>query len=349
MRLAVLLLGSVALLLAAVTLGGSARAPTTAEAVLLGDANCDGSVNALDATFLLQFAAGLIDSLPCQDKSDVNGDGVSDSLDAALVLQFDAGLIQDLGTLPSPTVPPTLTRAPTATATFTPTPSASPKSTPTPTPTQAIGASPTATATATSVPTATNTSTWTPTPTATNTATPTATYTPTPTSTYTPTPTPNPVLRNPSAYWIECRAVCWPPLHPDVSCTEVPPNLIGARISCTAPTAGWEMSCDQGWSGWAIADCLHSQDGIIECESVGVSGSCFADDWFGKCGPNPTSLDLHCWRTDDSGTETLDCTLTVTSDDPFVIDYDCTWQGVMDFACEFRRSEGLFNCSPEEG
>ena len=61
-----------------------------------GDANCDGNMNSLDALAILQFSAGLIDSLPCPDEADVNGNGRVDSLDAALVLQFVAGLVDEL-------------------------------------------------------------------------------------------------------------------------------------------------------------------------------------------------------------------------------------------------------------
>ena len=63
----------------------------------VGDANCDGSVNAIDAALVLQFNAGLLGSLPCEDAADVNGDGDITSVDAALILQFTAGL---LGSLP---------------------------------------------------------------------------------------------------------------------------------------------------------------------------------------------------------------------------------------------------------
>jgi len=45
---------------------------------------------------ILQFAAGLLNSLPCEGSADVNGDGDIDVLDAALVLQLDAGLIDEL-------------------------------------------------------------------------------------------------------------------------------------------------------------------------------------------------------------------------------------------------------------
>ncbi len=60
---------------------------------LLGDANCDGYVNSVDAALILQFDAHLIDSLPCQDSADANGDGFINSIDAAIILQRDAGLL----------------------------------------------------------------------------------------------------------------------------------------------------------------------------------------------------------------------------------------------------------------
>ena len=60
---------------------------------LIGDANCDGTVNAIDAAFILQFGAGLIGGLPCADLADANQDGDVSAIDAALVLQFGAGLI----------------------------------------------------------------------------------------------------------------------------------------------------------------------------------------------------------------------------------------------------------------
>jgi hypothetical protein len=66
----------------------------TPPASLPGDANCDGHVNSIDATLILQFSAGLIKPIRClATASDVNGDGRADSVDAALILQYDAGLI----------------------------------------------------------------------------------------------------------------------------------------------------------------------------------------------------------------------------------------------------------------
>jgi hypothetical protein len=63
-----------------------------------GDANCDGSVNAIDAALALQASAGLIGWAPCLAAADANGDGFLDAIDAALILQYTAGLI--------PTLPP---------------------------------------------------------------------------------------------------------------------------------------------------------------------------------------------------------------------------------------------------
>lgn len=64
---------------------------------LLGDANCDGTVNSIDALGILQLDAGLVGSLACQQAADVNSDGSISAVDAALILQFTAGL---LGSLP---------------------------------------------------------------------------------------------------------------------------------------------------------------------------------------------------------------------------------------------------------
>jgi len=61
-----------------------------------GDSNCDGVVDPVDALLVLQFDAGIIDSLSCEAAADVNGDGVAGALDALLVLQFDAGIIPSL-------------------------------------------------------------------------------------------------------------------------------------------------------------------------------------------------------------------------------------------------------------
>ena len=59
-------------------------------------ADCSATIDAIDAALVLQFVAGLIGSLPCQDAADVNADGIVNAIDAALVLQFVAGLIPGL-------------------------------------------------------------------------------------------------------------------------------------------------------------------------------------------------------------------------------------------------------------
>jgi hypothetical protein len=66
------------------------------------DVDCDGSVDTIDALFILQFDAGLIAELPCKQNADVNGDGVINSLDAVLILQYDAGLLDTLAPTPTP-------------------------------------------------------------------------------------------------------------------------------------------------------------------------------------------------------------------------------------------------------
>jgi hypothetical protein len=95
-----------------------------------GDANCDGHVNSIDGSLILQYSAGLIHSISCMDKADANGDGHVNSLDAAVVLQLDAGIIDHIGQAhPTASRTPTRTRTPppqqptntsTPTRTFTP-------------------------------------------------------------------------------------------------------------------------------------------------------------------------------------------------------------------------------------
>jgi len=63
---------------------------------LVGDVDCSGSVNAIDAALNLQFIAGLLGSLSCPENADTNGDGDINSIDAALILQLSAGLIGSL-------------------------------------------------------------------------------------------------------------------------------------------------------------------------------------------------------------------------------------------------------------
>jgi hypothetical protein len=53
-------------------------------------------VNSIDAALVLQYSAGLVVSLRCQDQADANGDRSVNAIDAALILQYVAGLISGL-------------------------------------------------------------------------------------------------------------------------------------------------------------------------------------------------------------------------------------------------------------
>ena len=71
--------------------------PPVSRPVTSGDVNCDGNVDPIDAAFILQFSARLIDTLSCSTEGDVNGDGGIGPLDAALILQMTAGLLASPG------------------------------------------------------------------------------------------------------------------------------------------------------------------------------------------------------------------------------------------------------------
>jgi len=73
------------------------RSPTPApRPSFVGDANCSGFANSVDASLILQFAARRIEVLPCYLRADVNGDRIVNAIDSALILQYDAGLIEQL-------------------------------------------------------------------------------------------------------------------------------------------------------------------------------------------------------------------------------------------------------------
>ena len=169
--------------IAAVLIAVSAVANVSGSGDRMGDVNCSGRVNAIDAELVLQKEARLVDSLACEEAGDVNGDRLLNAVDAELILQFEAGLIDEFPAHKEPAVTNTRTRTLTRTPTRTPTPTGT--STPTATATETRTNTPTETPTRT--PTRTPTST--PTETLTNTPTRTQTETPTRTSTRTPTPT----------------------------------------------------------------------------------------------------------------------------------------------------------------
>ncbi len=59
----------------------------------LGDFNCDGMMNAIDAALVLQLTAALIQPFSCTGAGDVNDDGYTNAIDAALILQATACLL----------------------------------------------------------------------------------------------------------------------------------------------------------------------------------------------------------------------------------------------------------------
>ena len=60
-----------------------------------GDANCDGTINSIDAAIILQFNAGLLAVLPCPENADANGDGTINSVDSVLILQHTVGYFHE--------------------------------------------------------------------------------------------------------------------------------------------------------------------------------------------------------------------------------------------------------------
>lgn len=62
-----------------------------------GDVDCSGgSVTPVDAALILQYEAGVIHTLLCEQNADVSQDQIVNSVDALLLLQFNAGLIECL-------------------------------------------------------------------------------------------------------------------------------------------------------------------------------------------------------------------------------------------------------------
>ncbi len=57
----------------------------------MGDANCDGDIDAVDGLAILREVSGQAEA-PCRAAADVDCDGALDAVDALLVLRFVAGL-----------------------------------------------------------------------------------------------------------------------------------------------------------------------------------------------------------------------------------------------------------------
>ena len=148
--------GALSLMLLSGT-GSSVAAPAT-----MGDANCDGAVEARDAHLALGAASGLGWPAPCIDQTDVDCDGWITAADTLIILKA----VADLRSTVNASCPrvgselPGVAAAPTETPTSTPAPTETPASTPTPTPTS----TPTQTPAPTQTPTQTPTPTPTPTP-----------------------------------------------------------------------------------------------------------------------------------------------------------------------------------------
>ena len=60
------------------------------------DVNCNGDVNSIDSSLILQLDAGLVASLRCGALADANQDGRTNAIDASLILQYSAGIIDRL-------------------------------------------------------------------------------------------------------------------------------------------------------------------------------------------------------------------------------------------------------------
>ena len=226
--------------------------------ILLGDTNCDGTVDQADFDSLLSALFG--GGGECAGL-DVNGDGLISAADVVALLEILPA--------PSPTITPTpTTPAPTATATPAPptptitgpmiptaTPSASPSLTPSPSPTRTVtvtitpgGPTLTRTGTPTITPVPSNTRRGTRTATPSETPTNTRTHTPTRTQTRTRTPTETPSPRRTPGTRTQTPTLT--PTGPTPTRTATSPTLVPTP-TVTGPTATATRTPTAGTPGTA--------------------------------------------------------------------------------------------------
>lgn len=72
---------------------------------ILGDANCDGNVNAVDASIAKRFSAGKLDYSDCVSLADVDCDVDIDTVDALSIMRFVAGKSSKAPCAPGNAVP----------------------------------------------------------------------------------------------------------------------------------------------------------------------------------------------------------------------------------------------------
>jgi hypothetical protein len=66
----------------------------------MGNVNCNMTVDAIDASLVLQYSAGLVPTLECLVDGHTNHDLTINAIDASLILQLAAGLVDPFRPLP---------------------------------------------------------------------------------------------------------------------------------------------------------------------------------------------------------------------------------------------------------
>jgi len=92
---------ALALLAAALLFGGKPERADAGIEFLMGDSDCRGNVNSVDATIILQYTADLLQTVPCARNAHLNTDALITSVDATILLQYVAGLLDHLNEVPA--------------------------------------------------------------------------------------------------------------------------------------------------------------------------------------------------------------------------------------------------------